>query len=286
MTAQLDSFEKVKKMMDTMVEELKTQQKEEAEFKAYCTKEFDENEKATYAKNEHKGDLESKLDMLASLITKLEKEIGAAKAEIATTELEIKKGSESREAENKVFQETVADQRATQAILKKALLRLTDYYGKGIGKKVAYLQRSAQTPPVKFNKYADNAGSSPVMGLLEQIIEDSKTLEAEATEGEYKAQADYEGFTKNSNDLIKELSDSVAAKTKAVADAKLDTAETNSDLESTISELESLTAYNTDLHGQCDFVMKNFEIRQKARLQEMEAIQAAKGILSGAQGAR
>jgi len=44
----------------------------------------------------------------------------------------------------------------------------------------------------------------------------------------------------------------------------------------------SLAQYEADLHEQCDFVLKNFDIRQKARLQEMEAVQAAKAILSGA----
>eukprot|EP00415_Alexandrium_ostenfeldii_P001412 UN1412 len=281
MTAQLDSFEKVKQMMDTMVTELKAQQKEEVEFKASCAKEFDENEKATYSKNQQKDDLESKLDSLAALMTKLEKEIVAARKQIADTEVEIRKASENREAENKEFQQTVADQRATQTILTKALQRLRDFYSKGMGKKVIYLQRDAQTPPVQFTKYKDNAGSSPVMGLLESIIGDSVKLEKEATTGEYKAQADYEQFTKDSNALIADLSDSVATKSKAIADAKLDTAETESDLTSTISELESLADYKADLHGQCDFVMKNFDVRQKARLQEMEAIQAAKGILSG-----
>jgi len=225
--------------------------------------------------------LESKLDALAALMTKLEKEIAAAKKQIAETEVEKKKASMNREAENKEFQQTVTDQRATQEILKKALQRLKDFYSKGIGKKVIYLQRSVQTPPVQFTKYKANAGSSPVMGLLESIIEDSVKLEKESTTAEYKAQADYEQFTKDSNDLISNLSDSVAAKTKAIADAKLETAETESDLTSAISEMESLAEYKADLHGQCDFVMKNFDLRQKARLQEMEAIQAAKGILSG-----
>jgi len=287
MTAQLDSFEKVKKMMDTMVAELKAQQKEEAEFKAYCNKEFDDNEKAMYAKNELKDDLEAKIDSLDALMTKLGKEIAAAKQQISQTKVEIKKASENREAENKEFQQTVSDQRATQEILTKALQRLKDFYSKGIGKKVIYLQQSArQTPPVQFTKYKSNAGSSPVMGLLEQIIEDSLALEKEVTTGEYKAQADYEKFTKDSNTLIADLSETVAAKTKAIAEAKLETAEAEGDLKSTVSELESLAAYKADLHGQCDFVLKNFEVRQKARLQEMEAIQAAKGILSGAQAAQ
>merc|ERR1712039_201026 len=123
---------------------------------------------------------------------------------------------------------------------------------------------------------------SPVMGLLEQIIEDSKKLESEATASEYQAQADYERFVKDSNNLISQLSEAVTAKTKQKSAAGQDTADANGDLDSTKEELESLAAYEGDLHSQCDFVLKNFEIRQKARLQEMEAIQAAKAILSGA----
>jgi len=280
MTVQLDSFTKVKEMMDKMVEEQKKQQKEEADFKAYCTKELNQNEKDTYTKTQEKKDLTQKIESLEELEAMLTKEIQEAQAQIAATETEIKKASEAREGENAEFQKTVADQRATQAILKKALLRLKDFYVKNIGKKVIYLQ-AGQTPPEKFLKYTANAGSSPVMGLLENIIQDSKALEKEATDDEYKAQADYESYVKGSNGLIAQLSADVDAKNKAKAAANLEKAETKSDLESANGELESLAAYKADLHGQCDFVLKNFEIRQKARKQEIEAIQAAKAILSG-----
>jgi len=276
----LDSFTKVKAMMDSMIKDLKAQQVEEVEKKAYCTKEFSENEKATFDKNEVKQDLEAKIKSLAALMATLSKEIAEAKEQISITSTEIKKASQAREGENSEFQAVVADQRATQGILNKALMRLKDFYTKGIGKKV--LLQGGQTPPVKFNAYKTNAGSSPVMGLLEQIIEDSKKLESEATAGEYQAQADYEKFVKDSNNLISQLTEAVTAKTKAKSAAGQDSAEANGDLDSTNEELESLAAYEGDLHSQCDFVLKNFEIRQKARLQEMEAIQAAKAILSGA----
>merc|ERR1740120_478904 len=119
------------------------------------------------------------------------------------------------------------------------------------------------------------------MGLIEQIIEDSKALESESTAAEYKAQADYEKFVADSNALINQLAASIASKEKATAAANLEKAETESDRESAIGELESLAAMAADLHQQCDWVVKNFAIRQAARLQEMEAIQAAKSILSG-----
>merc|ERR1719223_1181854 len=99
---------------------------------------------------------------------------------------------------------------------------------------------AAQEPPVKFNSYKNNAGASPVLGMIQQIIEDSKALEAEAVAGETEAQASYEKFVKDSNDVIGALSDSVAAKTKAQATATEDLTQGSSDLDSTNSELESL----------------------------------------------
>merc|ERR1719471_1628531 len=202
-------------MMDEMVANLKKEQQEEVEFKAYCTKELDENEKAAYAKSQQIKDLEGQLEKLAALMDKLSKEIEQAQADIAETKAQIKKAREVREGENTEFQTTVADQRATQTILAKALMRLKDFYKKGIGKKVLTLAQ--QTPPVKFNSYKKNAGASPVMGLIEQIIEDSKKLVAEATEAEYKAQKEYEKFVTDSNAIIKQLSEDVDAKTKATA---------------------------------------------------------------------
>jgi len=279
MSVQLDSFAKVKAMMDKMVAELKNQQQEEAEFKAYCTKEFDKTEKAVYEKKEEKTDLEAKIEKLDILKAKLAKEIQKAKKQISESSDEIKKASKSREEGNAEFQTVVADQSATQVILKKALTRLENFYKKGKGNKLVLAE---QEPPVKFNKYKKNAGASPVMGLIEQIIEDSEKLVAEATESEYKAQGEYEKFVTNSNAIIKQLSEDVEAKTKATATAKGESAEAKGDLENAVGELESLAQYDADLHGECDFVLKNFDIRQKARLQEMEAIQAAKGILSGA----
>mmetsp|Transcript_95072 Transcript_95072/g.255717 ORF Transcript_95072/g.255717 Transcript_95072/m.255717 type:complete len:779 (+) Transcript_95072:50-2386(+) len=280
MAVQLDSFTKVKEMMDTMVAELKTQQAEEVKFKDYCNDELKENDRTTYDKTELKQDLEAKIASLEALMEQLAMGIAAAKDQIAATELEVKQASQTREQENKEFQSVVADQRATQAILNKALMKLKDFYHKGIGKEV--FAQAAQEPPVKFNSYNNNAGSSPVIGLIEQIIEDSKALEAETTAGETQAQAGYQQFVKDGNNLITDLQAAVASKSKNSAAADADKAQASADHTNTVGELESLGQYNADLHAECDFVLKNFDIRQKARLQEIEAIQAAKGILSGA----
>merc|ERR1719453_1866897 len=280
-TVGLDSFTKIKEAMDKMVSELKKEQEEEVKFKTYCTKELNLNEKQTYEKTEQKEDLEALIEKLTKLIKKLSDEIADANNQIAETETAILKASQVREGENAEFQTTVADQRATQDILTKALGKLQAFYKNAKGG--ALLQKSSQEPPVKFNSYSKNAGASPVIGMIEQIIEDSKALESEAVAGETEAQASYETFVKDSNDLIKNLSDSVAAKTKASATAAEDKEQAKSDLDSAVGELEALALTAEDLHGECDWVLRNFAARQKARLDEMEAISQAKGILSGVQ---
>merc|ERR1719164_141407 len=221
--------------MDKMVADLKKEQEEEVKFKTYCNKELNMNEKQTYEKTEQKEDLEALIAKLTKLIKKLSEEIADANNQISETETAILKASQVREGENAEFQTVVADQRATQDILNKALGKLKEFY-KG-AKGGALLQNGRQEPPVKFNSYKKNAGASPVIDMIEQIIEDSKALEAEAVAGETEAQASYETFVKDSNDLIKKLSDSVAAKTKASAKAKEDLEQGKSDLDSTIEEL-------------------------------------------------
>jgi len=180
-SVELDSFTKVKAAMDKMVADLKAEQEEEVEFKLFCVKEFDANEKMTYKKTEQKEDLEAKVESLAALIAKLTEEIAAATERIAEAKKEQLVASTDREAENAEYQQVIADQRATQVILKKALDKLAAVY-KTQKRGAALLEK--QTPPVQFTPYKQNAGSSPVMGLIEQIIEDSKKTEVEEVKGE------------------------------------------------------------------------------------------------------
>merc|ERR1719261_1218023 len=201
-SVQLDAFTKVKEAMDQMVAELKQQQKEEVEEKEFCTAKFDENEKQTYTKTEEKKDAEVKLDSLAATIKKLTKGIEDAKTQIADTKIEVKKASQQREEENAEYQTTVSDQRATQVILKKALARLNKFY-----KKKSFLQEAQDPmPPVQFKPMKKSAGGSPVISMIEQIIEESIAVEAEAVKAEAEAQRDYEQMVKDANKMIKELS--------------------------------------------------------------------------------
>merc|ERR1719171_1504234 len=98
-------------------------------------------------------DLQAQLGDLTSQIDTFTDEIAQLKASISEMYIQMQRGSENRQAENREFQTTVADQRATQVILLKALDRLNVFYEQSLlqtkGKHPAAMLQShhAQAPP-------------------------------------------------------------------------------------------------------------------------------------------
>merc|ERR1719408_86496 len=117
--------------------------------------------------------------------------------------------------------------------------------------------------------------------MIQQIINDAKAMEAEAIRDEEDAQKAYEDLVKDTNKSIEEKSLEITNKGESKAKAENDKVEANKELESVMTDLEMLANESADLHSECDFILKNFEIRQSARDQEMEALKQAKAILSG-----
>merc|ERR1719231_1768190 len=102
--------------------------------------------------------------------------------------------------------------------------------------------------------------------MIQQIINDAKAMEAETIRSEEDAQKAYEDFVKDTNASIEAKSKDIVNKSEAKAQAESDLVEANKDHEAVMLEL--LANYKAELHSSCDFVMKNFEIRQTARDEE------------------
>merc|ERR1719398_227684 len=110
----------------------------------------------------------------------------------------------------------------------------------------------------------------------------AKAMEAEAIRSEEDAQKAYEDFVKETNACIEAKSKEIVNKTELKAKAESDLVEAKEAKEAVMLELEQLSNYNAELHQSCDFILKNFDIRQTARDEEIEALKQAKAILSGA----
>merc|ERR1719440_2417664 len=104
-------------------------------------------------------------------------------------------------------------------------------------------------------------------------------MEAEAIRAEEDAQKAYEDFVKETNLSVETKNKDIVNKSEEKAKAEADLVQANEEKEATLLELEQLSNYNAELHESCDFILKNFEIRQTARDEEIEALKQAKAIL-------
>merc|ERR1719240_1207239 len=104
--------------------------------------------------------------------------------------------------------------------------------------------------------------------MMDMLVAD---LDKEMQEMEFEekdAQAEYE-------ESIKE---------KEAAKAGLETSIVDMEAEhkGTMKEAMAKGEYLADLHGDCDWLLQNFEYRKEARAGEVEALKKAKAVLSGA----
>jgi len=277
----LDAFTKVKQAIDDMVSQLLKEKEDEIKHKDFCVEEFNSNQLQTEKKERHKEDLLAKVEDLELTIKTLGQAITSLKSEIAEMQVQMKRAGEDREKENKDFQQTVADQRASQKLLQSALSILKGFYDK----KAAFLQKqepAGPPPPAGFKEYKKSSGSGGVMGMIQQIIQDAKAMEAEAIRAEEDSQKAYEGFVKETNASVEAKSKDIVNKSEEKAKGEGDLVQANEDKDATLLELEQLSNYNAELHQSCDFIVKNFDIRQTGRDEEVEALKQAKAILSGA----
>merc|ERR1719238_815325 len=234
-----------------------------------------EKETANAKMNDHINNMET-----------LTKSIAADKAQIAELRVQLKKATEDREKANKDFQETVADQRATQKLLTAALGVLKGFY-----EKPAFMQAGARTaqkapagppPPPGFKKYSNNAQSGGVMNMIQTICDDAKAMEAEALAAEETNQQAYEDFVNDTNDAVIVLQKDIATKTEEKAREEQDKVSQEGTRDQKASEIEQLMKENLDLHFECDYMIKNFDLRLEARDAEVEALKQGLATFSGA----
>merc|ERR1719265_2278763 len=212
------------------------------------------------------------------------KEIEALKAEIAEMQVQLKRAGEDRELENSDFQKVIADQRSTQKLLTAALDKLKGFYEKEFIQ-TQHRQPAGPPPPPSFRKYENSSGAGGVMGMLQQIITETETMEKDAITAETDAQKAYEAFVKDTNASIEKKTVEITNKSEEKAEAEVDLTATQEARTTALNEAQQLANENADLHKSCDFLLENFDLRQAALEQEMESLDNVKAMLKGsAQG--
>jgi chromosome segregation ATPase len=277
----LDAFTRVKKAIDDMIGNLLDEKDAEIKTRDNCIEELNTNEKQTAKELHTKTNLQTKIEGLEMNIKGLNTTINTMKEEIAELETQKKRASEDRAAQKADFDGTVADQRETQVLLQKAYDTLKEVYESKTAEPSLLQKKTAQTPPAEFSSYEKNKGGSGVLALLEHIMNEAKAMEAEAIQAEQDSRDAYDKFKQDTTDSIAAKQDAITDRTSEMSRDQGLLTETKSEYDGTVAELEALAKDEGDLHASCDYVLKNFEARQEARDQEVEALRQAKAYLSG-----
>merc|ERR1719230_1987229 len=152
------------------------------------------------------------------------------------------------------------------------------------GTGIAALSQVAPPPPPETYGAYQKKGeeSSGVIAMMDLLLKDLAKQITEMETEEKLAQEDYEKFMadsaeKRANDT-KSLADKEAAKADLEGDLQLNGEAKKAKQSEAMATMETIKG----LHLECDWLTKNFEIRKEARAGEVDALNKAKAVLSGA----
>jgi hypothetical protein len=285
-----DPFAKVIEAIDSLAEKLKTEMADEVKQRDFCIDELHENEVESTRETAASERLGAQISDLAAQGKAISGELATLRAEIAELQVELQRATEDRKEENHEFQRTVSDQRTARQALEQAHNKLASFYSKRqtllqakIPSQLHYDQQARAGPgsAPEFQDHQPHEKSNHVMTLILKLAGDAQVLEDASIHSEQVAQAAYE-------QAVQETNDSVEAKSRLVVDkigelASVDQERVNAEQEKADVDksLEATAQSLVAIHGECDFLLKNFGARQESRAAEADALAQVKAILRG-----
>jgi len=313
-------FGKIIKLIDELVVQLKKEQKEDDAKKDYCDAEFDKTEdKAKVLANEA-SDLETAISDEEESISNLKAEIEALDDGIRALDKEVADATENRKEEHDDYTSTSAANGAAVDILGFAKNRLNKFYnpsqykappkrelseedqitvnmggtlapteapggiaGTGIGFVQAHNGAAPPPPPAADMAYKTKGEESGgVIAMIDTLVNDVEKEMLEAKLEEKDAQGDYEKFMDDAGAKRAEDSKSMTDKEGALADTSDSLVNNKEALKDKNFERMETEKYLGELHEECDWLLKNYNVRQEARVGEIDAMGKAKDVLNGA----
>lgn len=280
-SAEIKGLEKVKKAIDELRDALKKEQQDEVKQKDFCVGAFAESDSKKQAAEAEKSEHSGEVDTLQMKLNDIASDVSDTKGKIDIAEKGLKTETEDHQKELKDFAATMADQKASKKVLMKALAKLKEFYET---KPALFQAKAAQTPkgvPAGFSDYKTSSKGLGVLQLLQDVIANTKAMEQETAQAKADAEKDYKKLVAATKKDISALSMELDKLNMFKAQAKSDLLVAKKSLKGDAQELADIAAETAELHENCDFLMKNFGLRQSARTEELEGLQQARAMLSG-----
>merc|ERR1719282_599162 len=138
-------------------------------------------------------------------------------------------------------------------------------------------------PPATWDAYASKSQESGgVIAMINLLIKDLDKEITEAETDEKNAQSQYVTMMQESAAKRSSDSKSLSHKVSTLADTEGELESLKESKKSAGSEMMALTKYIASLHTECDWLLQYHDVRKEARDGEIDSLQKAKAVLSGA----
>lgn len=263
-------FDKVIRMCDELIAELKQEQQDDNDKKEYCEKQFDLADDKKKSLERAEKDAENAIAKAKEAIETLTDEIKALEAGIKELDKSVVESTEQRKEENQEFKDLMAADTKAKEILKFAKKRLNKFYNPTLA-----LTQSAQEaasfaevgihsnekaapgpPPDTWDAYAKKSDESTnVVAMIGVLIADLDKEMTEAKTDEKNGQEDYETMMAESAAKRTEDSKALSGKLSAKADAEKTLSEQTEVQKDTRKELWATVKWIDSLHQECDWLI-------------------------------
>jgi len=316
------SMTKVIKMVDDMVVLLGKEQDDDEAKKEMCEKQLDKAEDDLKVTETAISDLEKELEDTKEEVATLTDEIATLQQGIKDLDKQVDEATVNRKEENEDYSILLASNTAAIELIGMAKNRMQKFYnpsmykappkrelteeeritlnmggtlaptdapggiagtGVSVGFVQAHLNGAPPPPPETFGAYSKKSEeSNGVMAMMDAMVAD---LEKELQEAEFEekdSQSEYEQMMKDAGEKRTQDSKSITDNESTKADDEAAIQTMTEERTAKMKEAMATVDVIQGLHADCDWLLKNFDVRKEARTGEIDALKKAKAVLSGA----
>jgi len=303
-------------MVDEMVHTLHDDDVNDEHKKEFCVNETTAFTQINDEKLALKDELDKSIEVMTTDIEQLKADIKQLEFDINANDQQVLESTKIRKEEHEEFVKAYQANDVAVQLIDKAANRLNKFYNPSMSKKKAlFLKISAQAPStlkaflslpeghheangVALTQLKSSVNVAPVeipdvpttyekkesggvMGLLREIKSDL-TIDMKESEVEEKlTQKDYVRMMKEAKAARETDVKTLTTKKTVKAETEDKLVEAKEKLKLTEKELYQLKMYLTKLDVECSFLVRNFDNRHEARVDEEVGLKSAESIVTG-----
>merc|ERR1712151_629288 len=287
-------FEKVIGMIDSMVANLGKEQTDDDHLKAYCEASLDKADDKRKTLENSIADSGAAIDEMNGAIGQLTEQIAQITADVKALDKAVAEATELRQNENADHKKLMSDDTTAKELLNFAKNRLNKFYNPKLYKAPPKRELTAEERiTVNLGGTVTTPAPSGIAGtgIGAAFVQTSSVVAPPPPPETFGA---YNRKDEEGNGVIFMIDLLVADLDKEMQEATVD--EKNSQKAATEESLQAETDHKADttgehmntmkniasLHAECDWLMQYYDVRKQARAGEVESLQNAKAVLSGA----